>query len=273
MEPSGTSKRLRLRRPDRCVRCGREFSAGDEALWYRESRQVTFVECKDDASVDLEARAPGASAQREYGRRHQQREDYARQRRGRLGVVLARVIPEPQSTQAWQRGAKGETTAGARLEKHLAGKEVKLFHDRRVPGHGKANIDHIAIGPGGITVIDTKNYRGKVRVQKAGGLFSEPRTILSIGGKDRTRLLKAVKEQIELVRGALAGTDDADADIAGALCFANVDGLPLIARQELDGVLIDGARRVAKLARRPGDLDLAAIDRIKHRIGHAFPPA
>ena len=124
-----------------------------------------------------------------------------------------------------------------------------------------------------MTVIDTKNYRGKVRVQKVGGLFSEQRTILSIDGNDRTRLVKAVKEHIELVRRALAGTDDADTDIAGALCFANADGLPLIARQELDGVLIDGTRRVARLATRPGDLDTAAVDRIRNRIGHEFPPA
>jgi hypothetical protein len=33
---------------------------------------------------------------------------------------------------------------------------VRLLHDRRVPRHGHANIDHIAVGPGGVTVIDTK---------------------------------------------------------------------------------------------------------------------
>lgn len=288
MQPSGPAKRLRLRRPDRCVRCGRGFSAGDEALWYREARVVTCVECSDMTAVagaavdlepdlavqpDVEIGTAGASARREYDRRRRQREDHARERLGRLGVALSRLIDEPQSTRAWDRGAKGEAFTAKRLEKRLAGTGVKLLHDRRVPGHGRANIDHIAVGPGGITVIDTKNYGGKVRVERVGGLFSERRTILSIGGRDRTRLVKAVEVQIELIRTMLATTEHSDIDIAGALCFADVQGLPLLANQQLNGITINGPRRVAKLAARPGDLDPSAVDRVWHLIGASFLPA
>jgi Nuclease-related domain len=287
MESFGTSKRLRLRRADRCVRCGREFTPGDEALWYGEARVVTCVDCSADAesaapvALDLEVTAEpdlqvgvaGASARREYDRRRQRREDYARERLGRLGIVLARLTDDPQSTRAWERGAKGEAFVGKRLEKHLAGSEVKILHDRRVPGHGNANLDHIAIGPGGITLIDTKNYRGKLRVQRVGGLFSERRTILTIDGRDRTRLVKAVEVQIELVRTALLGTEHADLDITGAFCFADVDGLPLLAQQQLRGITIDGPRRVAKLASIPGGLNPNTIERVRRLIGQTFPPA
>jgi hypothetical protein len=110
----------------------------------------------------------GASAQREYDRRHAQREARAREKLGVLGVFLARVTEEPQSTTAWKTGADGEARAGARLAKLLEASGVGLLHDRRMPGSRSANIDHIAIGPGGITVIDTKNYRGKVHVERVG---------------------------------------------------------------------------------------------------------
>ena len=142
----------------------------------------------------------GASALREYERRRKKREDHARQKLGVIGVGLAKLIDEPQTTRAWQRGGSGEVFAGGRLEKHLAGSGVKLLHDRRVPGHGSANIDHIAVGPGGVTVIDTKKYKGKVKVERVGGLFSPRHEILTINGRDQTKLITGVEKQIALRR-------------------------------------------------------------------------
>jgi Nuclease-related domain len=53
------------------------------------------------------------------------------------------------------------------LEKHLTGTIVRLLHDRRVPGHGNPNIDHLAIGPGGVTAIEAKTRLGKLQVERA----------------------------------------------------------------------------------------------------------
>jgi hypothetical protein len=61
-----------------------------------------------------------------------------------------------------------------------------LLHDRRILGHGNAKIDHLAVGPGGVTVIDSKTNNGAVRVDRIGGLFSSRRAVLLIGGRDRT---------------------------------------------------------------------------------------
>src|SRR4051794_31534743 len=105
--------------------------------------------------------APGGSAAREYARRRQLREDRARATLGGFGAAIVRLTDEPQSTKAWKKGAEGERLVARRLEKHLADSGVLLLHDRRVPG-SRANIDHLAIGPGGITVIDAKNLTGKV---------------------------------------------------------------------------------------------------------------
>ncbi len=234
---------------------------------------MTCLTCSINAAVRLGSDTAGASARREYERRHAAREDRARNKLGTLGVVVARVVDEPQSTRAWKTGADGEERAGTRLTKLLAGTQVQLLHDRRMPGHGVANIDHIAIGPGGITVIDTKNYRGKVRTERIGGLFSERRTVLRIAGRDRTHLIDGVEKQIDAVRDVVQRFSPEPPDVRGALCFVNTDGLPLLGSQSVRGVLIDGTRAVAKLARRPGPLTGEEISTLYERLGVRLPPA
>lgn len=265
-------KRLRLRRADRCRSCERELDAGEEAFWDRSSRTVACLACGEER-VEIAAGEPGASALREYERRRLRREQRARQKLGGLGSLLVRVTSEPQSTGAWRQGARGEVRVGARLAKHLDGHPVRLLHDRGVPGHGRANIDHLAIGPGGVTVINTKTHRGKIRVGHAGGLFSARRPVLSIAGRDQTRLVEGVERQVELVRAALSGCGEDDIGVRGALCFPDVDGLPLLGQLSLRGVVIDGPRPVAKLARRPGQLDSEAVDRVWHELAGLFPQA
>ncbi|HUZ69625.1 MAG TPA: nuclease-related domain-containing protein [Candidatus Saccharimonadales bacterium] len=267
------SKRwLRLRRSDRCALCDHELAAGDEAIWDPVSRTVTCLGCDLGEAPVVEGQA-GASAFREYERRRQRREQHARDKLGGLGVLLARVIDEPETTKAWQQGGAGEVRAGARLAKHLEGYAVNLLHDRRIPGHGNANIDHLAIGPGGVTVIDTKTHRGKIRVDRMGGLFCARRSVLTIGGRDQTRLIDRVECQVDLVRTALSRVGEDQIDVRGAFCFPHVDGLPILARLSVRGIIIDGPKRVAKLARRPGPLHPETIDRIWSNLGHSFSEA
>jgi hypothetical protein len=140
----------------------------------RASKRLPSRSPQEPPAVDR----PGASALREYERRHQQRENHARQTLGGLGGLLARVIDEPSSTKVWKQGGEGEGRTASRLAKHLAGTSVRLPHDRRIPRRGSANIDHLAIGPGGITVIDTNTHRGKVQLDRVGGLFVPRRTML-----------------------------------------------------------------------------------------------
>jgi len=209
---------------------------------------------------------------REYQRRHDAREQHAREKLGGLGVVLAKVIDEPASTTSWQQGGRGEVRSGARLEKLLDGTGVRLLHDRRVPGHGQANIDHIAVGPGGVTVIDSKTRSGKITRDWYGGLCVEKHTTLKINGRDQTKLIAGVEKQIGYVRAALAKlSPDLDVDVAGALCFPDVGGLPLFRRVEVRGILVDGPKRVAKLAARPGSLSPDVATRIWADLARAFP--
>jgi hypothetical protein len=161
------SKKLKLRRADRCVVCERDLPAGEEAVWHPDLRHVTCLGCEAKHGEVVVGEA-GASALREYERRHQRREDHARSKLGRLGVALARVIDEPTSTKVWRQGGRGEVRTAARLAKHLAGTGLRLLHDRRIPGHGQANIDHLAIGPGGVTAFVLAVTRASVSAGSIG---------------------------------------------------------------------------------------------------------
>jgi hypothetical protein len=80
-------------------------------------------------------------------------------------------------TLAWRRGAAGERRT-ARLLAPLERRGWAVLHDLAIPG-SKANIDHLVIGPGGVVVIDTKQYRGRLWLD-ASGLLWGGRQLLSM---------------------------------------------------------------------------------------------
>jgi hypothetical protein len=138
------------------------------------------------------------------------------------------VTDEPQHIQSWARGAPGEEKLGAGLDR-LTGRGVRLLHDRRIRG-SRANIDHLAVRPAGVFVIDAKRYRGRPQLRVQGGLFRARVESLIVGGRDRTALVDGAIKQVDLVRTALASTQlAADVPVRGMLCFIDADW-PLIGR-------------------------------------------
>jgi hypothetical protein len=218
---------------------------------------------------------PGASALREYHRRHRNREANARARLGALGALLARATGDPDTTSAWKHGAQAEIYAAAQLQKHLRRTDVVLLHDRRILGRGRANIDHLAIGPGGVTVIDTKAAHGRIQLTKVGGLLSARQELLLVNGRDRTRQLDALERQIETIKRVLTKADITEVDVRGALCYPNIDALPLLGqlRARNGTLIIDDPRGVAKLARRAGALGQGDVQRIAEQLALRLPQA
>jgi hypothetical protein len=93
---------------------------------------------------------------------------------GLLGLAVAALVgwrlrfrPSEQA-RTWQRGAAGERRT-ARLLDRLTRDGFVVFHDLAVPGNTSANVDHLAIGPTGVFVIDSKQWTGSVH-QGADGL-------------------------------------------------------------------------------------------------------
>jgi hypothetical protein len=136
---------------------------------------------------------------------------------GLAGLAVAALVgwrlrfrPSEQA-RTWQRGAHGERRT-ARALRRLTREGFVVFHDLAVPGNTSANIDHLAIGPGGLFVIDSKQWTGSVH-QGADGLVWHNHYRL-----DRT--LETVRWEAETV-GRLLGTR-----VAALLCVrgAHVQG-------------------------------------------------
>jgi hypothetical protein len=79
-----------------------------------------------------------------------------------------RFRPSPDAV-AWRRGAAGERRT-ARLLAPLERHGWVVLHDLAVPG-SRANVDHLVIGPGGVFVIDSKHYRGRLQLDGSGRLW------------------------------------------------------------------------------------------------------
>jgi hypothetical protein len=79
-----------------------------------------------------------------------------------------RFRPSPEAS-AWRRGAAGERRT-ARLLDPLERQGWAVLHDLAVPG-SRANLDHLAIGPGGVFVIDSRQYRGRLQLDSSGRLW------------------------------------------------------------------------------------------------------
>lgn len=234
MEPADATneKRMLLRYPGACRICGAEVAARQEAIYERSSKTVRCVSCPTVAAVAGEAevaeevrpaahedRVAGASAQREYEQRKSRREEQVRTRHPKVGGLILALSDDPQSTNAWATGAKGEAALGARLDKR-ASESIAVLHDRRIPGT-KANIDHIVVTAGGVFVVDAKRYvdnRPELRVE---GRILRPRIErVMVGGRDRTGLVDGVLGQVQRVRAALG---DEAVDVCGVLCCIEAD--------------------------------------------------
>jgi hypothetical protein len=207
---------------------------------------------------------PGASAHAEYRRRRAaERATWTPSLPWRAGAVLAagvaagllaaQVAPDlagllavtvaaglgwrlrfrpSTDTRAWRRGAAGERRT-ARLLAPLERRGWAVLHDLAIPGT-QANLDHLVIGPGGVLVIDSKQYRGRLRLDPYGMVWHGRHLLVSV------------------LRKVLWEADQADeilgiADITVAAIVAVHGASVPWGLLQADGVIIVPARRVADL--------------------------
>jgi hypothetical protein len=174
-----------------------------------------------------------------------------------LGVLAAvaagwglRFRPSPDAI-AWRRGAAGERRTARRLDP-LERHGWAVLHDLTLPG-SRANIDHLVIGPGGVFVIDSKQYRGRLQLDPTGRLWH--------GRYPLAPTLRAVEFEADQAAQVLT-----DPDMVGvvvpimAVHGAQVpwgkvlmDGVPVVPARRLPSMLrqlpaVLGPERVAALA-------------------------
>lgn len=217
---------------------------------------------RDPAPGDL----AGASARAEHERRRAARVQRNEARYGRtLGGLVSRASA-PSHETAWARGADGEAAVAAALAKRCA-PEVVVLHDRRWPGRRRANLDHIAVAPSGVWVIDTKRYRGKASVKTP--LLGKPS--LWINGRDETKLVDGVRGQADAVTDLLR-SHGFGVEAAPVLCFVDTE-LPLLGLPRVSGVTMSSRRGLAKRLNAAGPLSTAEVSALAAFLDGALRPA
>lgn len=108
---------------------------------------------------------------------------------------LKRQLDEAErSTKAWDAGALGERVVADKLSE-LVPRGWYVLHDVHWPGRPKANLDHVLVGPGGVVVVDSKNWSGEVRVVSG---------VLWQGRYARTQAVEGALAQCAAVASVLA---------------------------------------------------------------------
>jgi hypothetical protein len=210
----------------------------------------------------------GGSADREYQRRADARKRRIEGRFGpRLGRFFLAITDEPHSTKAWARGAQGEREV-ARILSGIPG--VHHLNDRHVRGQ-RQNIDHIAVGPGGVFVIDAKNYRGMIRVRDMGGLFRTDERLF-VGGRDRSKVADGLAWQVAAVESVIAPLGLSPAPrVTPVLCFVNGDWPLFRPPSKYKGVRLEGTNSIKKLLVAEPALDQEAVSRVVRALAEALP--
>lgn len=213
----------------------------------------------------------GAGARREYERRKAKREAKTREAHPRIGGLLLRFQDAPQSEKAWATGAVGEEAVAAHIARRCP--QIKLLNDRRMP-NSRANIDHLAIAPSGVFVIDAKRYKGKIEVQKP--LFGNAKLV--IAGRDKTKLVEGLQRQVDAVRARLAIIEQ-DVPVHGCFCFINPDGqaggsgIPLFGTMSINGFPLFYPRKLSKRLNQPGELDTDQTAVLTEALAELLPAA
>jgi len=222
----------------------------------------------DPAPVQVDPGIPGASARREFERRRTKREEDVRRRHPRLGAVILAFTEERTTTKVWDTGAIGEEALGARLNEQ-SGETLKVLHDRRIPGT-RANIDHLAVTPRGVWVIDAKRYKDKrPRLKVEGGLVRPRVETLLVGDRDQTKLVDGMTRQVGVVRALLAD----DVPVRGVLCFIEADWPLLEGPFETRSVQVVWPKRLYKWLAEEGPHTPDEIASIHETLALGLPPA
>jgi hypothetical protein len=143
-----------------------------------------------------------------------------------------------------------------------------VLHDRRLP-RSRANIDHLAVAPSGVYVIDAKKYKGRPRLRVEGGLIRPRVERLLVGTRDCTKVVDGVLKQVEAVRTVVGD----EIPVHGVLCFVEADW-PLIGGSfTTRGVEVLWAKRLFTRLESAGPHGLDTLGQLHRKLAEALPSA
>jgi hypothetical protein len=182
------------------------------------------------------------------------------------------MTDEPQSTRAWETGARGEEKLATRLDA-LAEHDAVALHDRRIPGT-RANIDHIVVAPAGVFVIDAKLYKGRPHLKVEGGIVRARVEKLMVGTRDCTKLVAGVTKQVDLVRAALLRLPISEpVDVRGMLAFIDADWPLFGGAFVIADVAVLGPKKAVEQITAANQFALPDVHGVHRHLARAFPAA
>lgn len=154
--------------------------------------------------VDLADNVPG------QGVRQKAAEEWERQKRiGTFLAVMGRVVDADTEERAWRKGAEGEEVIGAALEK-MRKRGWRILHS--IPTGEESDIDHLAIGPGGIVLFNSKRHKNAKIQVKRGGIY--------INGGQTTHVLQ-IRNQVKSATKKLSKALGRPIHIQGCIAIHN----------------------------------------------------
>jgi len=172
----------------------------------------------------------------------------AKEHAQRLRAKAARI---EEQARRWEQGADGEQIT-ANVLNPLSGDGWHILHDLAIP-NSAANIDHVAVGPPGVFVVDSKNWTGRVNAGD-GTLWT--------GRYPKRRELETLRWERDQIASVLSGalpTWPISCRAVICLTSAKLDA-PVLEAGDITAVA--PAELVRHLAGRPGLLQPGHIDRI-----------
>lgn len=291
-------KLMAIRRSDTCAACDASLPPTTRAWWDSTAKEVTCTTCRpadqaEPARVPDPARAQpptptpvtpkplpppvpidhgigGISAQREYDRRSAKHDNKIEKKwgTGRIGKVAKFFSDEPQSTTAWKKGADGEARLANRLDRDLAG-VATMLHDRKVP-RTRGNIDHLAVAPTGIWIIDAKNYSGKVECRDVGNWRTTDQR-LYVGSRNQTDLVIGMGWQADAVQRSIDSIGMGAVPIHRCICFTDAEWGFFSKPFTIDDVWVGWPKALVEAIQESVVLDAGTVTTLSHHLSTSFP--
>jgi len=166
--------------------------------------------------------------------------------------------------------AGGDEALDGRLDE-VAGERLLVLHDRLMPDN-RGRIDHLAVTPGGVFVIDVEHEVGRLEKRNVGNII-RPDMRLYVDGRDRTELLQGVEERADDVRDALGPAGVVDVPVRGVLCFVGAEWGRFDSPFKLGNVLVTYPKFLFRLVGKDAKVATSAIQDAARALAIALPPA
>jgi hypothetical protein len=156
------------------------------------------------------------------------------------------------------------------LQRALRHLPVVMLHDRMLPGGLVA--EHVAVGPGGVTVIaawSAADAPAPLTVERLRGIFGARAELLRDGAcADRTALVGPIRRLVTVIRTVI----DEMAPVQGALCLDGEEPATRLRPLQVEGITVGDAKAIAELAARDGDLHDYELTALVELLDAALPP-